>query len=153
MSESTHTPEDLGPYLNAALICEKALKEQDGVLSAIRIVDRITHMAPSEVMVPFTYRFNLLLNFKSGQALGPYQISIQPIKPGSKEKLPAASYPVNFESPEDRGVQICAEMQIQFDVPGVWWFDIYLTGGDRVRRVSRIPFRIIYLPHPGQMSG
>lgn len=31
-----------GPYLNAALICEKMLREADGVLSPIRIIDRYT---------------------------------------------------------------------------------------------------------------
>ena len=30
-----------GPFLQSALICEKVLQEQDGVLSAIRIIDRI----------------------------------------------------------------------------------------------------------------
>jgi hypothetical protein len=34
-----------GPYIGAAFLCEKILQEKDGVLSAIRIVDRITHSA------------------------------------------------------------------------------------------------------------
>jgi hypothetical protein len=153
MQEVTGTPEDLGPYLNAAFICEKALREQDGVVSAIRMVDRITRVGPNEVMDPFEYHFVLLLNFKSGQALGTYKISIQPIKPGTNEKLPAAVYSVNFEPPEDRGVGLCADMRVEFDVQGLWWFDIYLSGERRERRVSRIPFRIIYLPQPEQKSG
>ncbi|CAI4029901.1 hypothetical protein DNFV4_00321 [Nitrospira tepida] len=153
MAEEMRTPDEFGPYLNAAFICEKVLREQDGVMSAIRIIDRVTHAAPGpDVMEPFPYRFALVLNFKSGEALGTYQISIQPIKPNN-EKLQAAVYPVNFESPGDRGVGICADMQILFDVPGLWWFDIYLSGEGRVRRVSRIPFRIIYLPQPVKMSG
>ena len=32
---------DYGPYLIAALICQKVLEEKDGVLSAVRIVDRL----------------------------------------------------------------------------------------------------------------
>ena len=31
-----------GPYLVAALFCEKVLSEKDGVISTMRIVDRIT---------------------------------------------------------------------------------------------------------------
>jgi hypothetical protein len=31
---------DKGPYLAIAVICEKALHEQDGVISLIRIIDR-----------------------------------------------------------------------------------------------------------------
>jgi len=148
-----YTPGELGPYLNAALICEKILREQDGVVSAIRIIDRLTHSVPGpDTMQPFAYRLCLLLAFKSGQALGNYTISIQPIKPGTAEKMPAAVYPVNFEQPDDRGIGICADMQIEFDVPGLWWFDIYLTGQGEARRVTRIPFRVIYLPQPIQKS-
>jgi hypothetical protein len=31
-----------GPYLIAALICEKVLQEKDGTVSIIRMVDRVT---------------------------------------------------------------------------------------------------------------
>lgn len=154
MPEKTSTPDELGPYLSAAFICEKVLREPDGVISAIRIIDRLTHAVPGpDVMEPFHYRLSLVIAFKSGEALGNYQVSIQPIKPDSNEKLPPAVYPVNFEMPADRGVGICADVQIVFDVPGLWWFDIYLSGQDKVRRVTRIPFRIVYLPQPVQTSG
>jgi hypothetical protein len=158
MGEKTSTPDELGPYLNSALICEKVLQERDGVTSAIRIIDRLTHTTPGgnvDVMDPFPYQFYMLLGFKSGEALGNYQVSIQPIKPEGTEKVPPAIYTVNFEAPADRGVGICAVMQVQFDVPGLWWFDIYLTeltGLKRIRRVTRIPLRIIYLPQQMQMS-
>lgn len=153
MDKETLTPDELGPYLTAAFICERVLREQDGVISAIRIIDRLTHTVPGpDVMEPFPYRLALVLNFKSGEALGNYQISIQPIKPETNEKMPPVTYPVNFEPPGDRGVGICADMQIVFDVAGLWWFDIYLSGQGRIRRVTRIPFRIIYLPQPAQKS-
>jgi len=154
MPEQTSTPDQFGPYLSAAFICEKVLREQDGVMSAIRIIDRLTRAVPGPVvMEPFPYQFAMVLSFKSGEALGTYQLSIQPIKPGTNEKLPAAIYTVNFEMPADRGVAMCADMQIVFDVPGLWWFDIYLSGEGTLRRVSRVPFRIIYLPQPVQTSG
>lgn len=154
MPEQISTPDELGPYLSAAFICEKVLREQDGVMSAIRIIDRLTHAPPGpDVMEPFPFQFALVLSFKSGEALGTYQLSIQPIKPGTNEKMPAAVYPVNFEMPADRGVAMCAAMQIVFDVPGLWWFDIYLSGEGKVRRVTRVPFRIIYLPQQVKTSG
>jgi hypothetical protein len=154
MPEKTSTPDEFGPYLSAAFICEKVLREQDGVMSAIRIIDRLTRAVPGpDVMEPFPYQFALVLSFKSGEALGNYQVSIQPIKPGTGEKLTPAVYTVNFEMPADRGVALCADMQIVFDVPDLWWFDIYLSGQDKVRRVTRIPFRIVYLPQPVRTSG
>ena len=154
MPEDARTPEEYGPHLAAAFFCEKVLSEQDGVLSAIRIIDRLTHSVPgTEVMEPFPYQLVMMLSLKSGQAQGVYQVSIQPIKPGTNEKPPAAVYSVNFESPEDRGIGIVANIQILFDVPGLWWFEIWLTGEGRIRRVTRIPFRVIYLPQPEKKSG
>lgn len=154
MPELTKTPDELGPYLNAGFICEKVLREQDGVLSAVRIIDRLTHAVPGgDVMEPFPYRMAMVLIFKSGEALGTYQVAIQPIKPDTNEKPQPAIYTVNFEAPADRGVGICADIQMVFDVPGLWWFDIYLTGQGQTRRVTRIPFRIIYLPQPVKTSG
>jgi hypothetical protein len=40
-----------GPYLNAALLCEKVLQERDGVLSIIRIIDRAQHVWSIEELV------------------------------------------------------------------------------------------------------
>ncbi len=34
--------ENSGPYLIAALLCEKVLQEKDGIISVIRMIDRIT---------------------------------------------------------------------------------------------------------------
>jgi len=34
-----------GPYLQAALLCERVMQEKDGVLSVIRIIDRVIHTA------------------------------------------------------------------------------------------------------------
>lgn len=67
MQETTSTPNELRPYLSSAFIYEKVLQERDGVMSAIRIIDRLTHTIPGtkpEAMDPFQYQFNLLLGFK-----------------------------------------------------------------------------------------
>lgn len=65
-----------GPYLAMALLCEKVLREADGVLSLIRIVDRITVSfsgpdAPVQ-MPPAPVNLTLVVGFKSGFARGPY---------------------------------------------------------------------------------
>jgi len=62
-----------GPFLAAAVICEKILEERDGVKSAIRIVDRVTRTvvgpSPPEEMEPFDWDGALLIKLKSGWAL------------------------------------------------------------------------------------
>ena len=153
MSEEVKTPSDFGPYLTAALICERVLLEQNGMPSVIRIIDRVTHSVAGrntpETMEPFTYQISLFIAFKSGEALGVHRLSIEPIKP-SNERVSALIYTVNFEGPSDHGINVVGDIKVVFDEVGLWWFDLWLSppsssATDR-RRVTRIPFRVVYMP-------
>lgn len=67
-----------GPYLSAAVICEKVLEETNGVKSAIRMIDRITRTEigpnPPPDMIPFEYNLCLLVKFKAGRARGVHSV-------------------------------------------------------------------------------
>ena len=133
-----------GPFLAAAFLCEKVLIEQDGVTSAIRIIDRVNHTVtgpePPEVMEPFNHQLTLLVSFKAGSARGPMQLEIRMEKPSGTSPAPTRQT-VNFEGDDERGVNVVANMGLRFDVPGLYWFDVFL---DR-HRVTRIPLRVVYL--------
>lgn len=137
-------PFEKGPYLSAAFLCEKVLTEQDGVKSAIRIIDRVTHTvgspSPPEQMEPFDYELAMLIRFKSGWARGPHSLQVNLIKP-SGESPPPVERELNFEGEEDRGVDLVANLVMRFEVPGIYWFEVYLNNV----RLTRIPLRIIYL--------
>lgn len=138
-----------GPYLSAAFFCEKVLVEQDGVKSAIRIVDRVTrtvvHPNPPPEMEPFEYDMSLFLRFKSGRARGTHTLEVQPVKPSS-ETLPSRKLSILFEGEEDRGVDSIGIIKMKFDQTGIYWFNISLN--DVI--VTRIPFRVIYMPQVSQ---
>src|SRR5580658_3004071 len=70
-----------GPYLQAALLCEKALQETDGVISVIRIVDRWTVSGPAEDMPQTAIQATMVLMFKSGFHRGPGRLTITPTSP------------------------------------------------------------------------
>jgi hypothetical protein len=133
-----------GPYLSAALLCEKVLAEAEGVKSAIRIIDRITRTAvgpePPEQMKPFTHQLYFLVRLKSGSARGPKNLEIRLTKP-SGESPPSARQTVNFEGEDDRGLDVVAEMQMELDQVGLYWFDVYLDN----ERLTRVPLRVVYL--------
>lgn len=143
---------ELGPYLTAALICERVLQESDGVTSAIRIIDRVTHTifdpSPSREMEPFSYDLEILVMLKSGEHPGMHKLSIQPIKP-SNEKIAPMNYTINLEAPADRGFNLRARVRMLFDEAGLWWFDISLNG----KRITRIPFRVLYQPQETKILG
>jgi hypothetical protein len=142
---TTAEPFHQGPYLIAAVICEKILEERDGVKSAIRMVDRLTRTvvapSPPAQMEPFEYEFALLVRFKAGAARGPYELMVRLTKP-SGESPPPMRDTLHFEGEDDRGVDVNAGMRIKFDETGVYWFDVYLAD----TRITRVPFRVVYTP-------
>jgi hypothetical protein len=132
-----------GPYITAALLCEKVLQEKDNVLSVIRIVDRIVHMvggagAP-DIMPPVRVDLKTLIMFKSGSERGRRNVEIRPVLPSGR-LLQAVSLPVLFEGDDDRGVNVVVNTVFDATEEGVYWFVISLD----TEEVTRIPLRIVY---------
>jgi hypothetical protein len=132
-------PSQGGPYLQAALLCEKALQETDGVISLIRIVDRWTVSGPTDDMPQTAIQATMVLMFKSGFHRGPGRLTITPTSPRDAA-MPAIEVPVHFEGDEDRGVNVVIPMAFPAQEPGVYWFGVALDG----QTVSHIPLRVIY---------
>jgi hypothetical protein len=132
-----------GPYLCGAFICEKVLQEKDGVLSAIRIVDRIYHRAVGrdapENMPPVTLDLKMLLIFKSGKARGRYDVEVRPILP-SQRVLQAVSLPMHLEGDDDRGANLIVNLAFQATEEGLYWFEVLVNG----ESITRVPLRIVY---------
>ena len=133
-----------GPYLSAAFLCEKILQEGDGVKSAIRIVDRVTHTVtgpePPTTMEPFVHELTLFLRFKSGWARGGFQLRLELVKP-SGDSSTLARQTVVFEGEEDRGADIIAPMRMELSQTGIYWFEVHLNEV----LVTRVPFRVVYV--------
>lgn len=137
-----------GPYVVAAVLCERVLEEKDGVLTAVRIVDRTTIAAPegAELVVALT----ALISLKPGKAVGRYTIGLRPEAPSGMQ-LPALAAPINFEGGEgDRGVNLVLPLQMQAE-EGLYWFDV-LWIDDRASTetvLTRMPLRVVWQPMPG----
>jgi hypothetical protein len=132
-----------GPHLTAALICDRVLTEQDGVTSAIRIIDRIFLIADEDGNpIDPRYQFTLFVMFKSGAARGTHEIAIEMEKP-STERVEMLKAPVLFEG-EERGVNIVFQVAFEPDQQGLYWFDVLFASD----RVTRIPLRVIYQTLP-----
>ena len=143
---------DQGPYLLAAFLCERVLNETDGVQSAIRIVDRFTHSVVVDThnvpMEPFNHPITFFLLLKAGVASGSYNLRITLVKPSGDSPEPFQQ-PIYFEGDEDRGVALSLGMVLRLEMPGIHWFDVHL---DDVR-LTRVPFRVIYMPQVKQTHG
>jgi hypothetical protein len=128
-----------GPYLSAAFLCERALREVDGVNSYVRVVDRWTVTGPSEEMPTTAIQATLVVIFKSGIHRGAGQLTITPTSP-SDVRLQPLIVPVLFEGDEDRGIAVILAMAFPATEPGVYWFNVSLDGTS----FSEIPLRVVY---------
>lgn len=131
-----------GPWLQAAVFCEKILQERDGVMSLIRIVDRFTITASGpdapERMPKANLQFHGALMFKSGFARGSFTASLA-IRTPSGRVMQEASLPMLLEG-HDRGVQLNFNMNLVLEEDGLYWVDVSV--GNRL--MTRMPLRVVY---------
>lgn len=132
---------DTGPYVHVACFCERVLQEADGVLSAIRIVDRFfiqmdsnSGAGPAPLPpIPAT----LLIMLKSGSARGTIELRIESEAPdGLRQSM--LTVPVLFEG-EDRGHNLVLPLELQPRHAGLHWFDLLLED----RLLTRVPLRVV----------
>jgi hypothetical protein len=133
-----------GPYLNAALLCEKVLIERDGVITAVRLIDRVIVMAVSsggsvpEDLPPSSVSFQLLIVLKSGVYKGTAPIRLVIHTPSDKE-IGESSTDAFFEG-DDRGINLVSPLQFQVSEDGLYWISVYCAGELK----TRIPLRVVY---------
>jgi hypothetical protein len=129
------------------VLCDKVLQEQDGVLSLIRVVDRIFQTAvgptaPTEMPL-VAVNLTLVVMFKSGDARGRYPMTIR-LEAPSGQVVNEMQFPVLLEGEGDRGANLTLGVQLQLDQEGLYWFDVLF--GDEQRMLARVPLRIVYQP-------
>ena len=132
-----------GPYVQMALFCEHALQEQDGVLSVVRVVDRVivnaAGPAPPETMPPTVVNLKMVLGLKSGEARGRHQLKILPEDPSAQEMEPR-ELSLFFEGDGDRGINARINFSFRAEIEGLYWFSVLLDE----HALSRIPLRVVY---------
>jgi len=133
---------ETGPYLKAAAFCESVIEGKDGVLSLIRIIDRLTITAagnelPTE-MEPFRTVLRLAVMFISGRAKGTHDVTLRVERPdGTSARAWSGTI---FLEGEERGANVVIEMSTEFRMEGLYWFDVLF---DEIQ-MTRVPFRVIY---------
>lgn len=137
-----------GPWIAAALICEKVLMEANGIASAIRILDRyIFLLGPDNQPLTPKLPIFFLVSFKSGEALGSLPVRIEREDP-STARTPLVEAQLFFEG-QDRGAQLVISAEFEPVEPGLYWYDVFVSD----RLVSRMPLRAIFQPQPTVGSG
>lgn len=142
MTTERENPFHWGPFVQVATFCEKVLREADGVISLIRIVDQVNHVARGPAapvdMPEVRYPLTLVLTLKSGRARGRHEITIQPELP-SGQTLPTATMSVQLEG-TGKGVNVVSPVDIPYKLQGLYWFSIRFDGAI----ITRVPLEVRY---------
>ena len=142
MPEKHANPFEQGPYVQIAAFCERMLREADGVISLIRIVDTITHTErghdPPQEMPELRYPLTLVITLKSGSARGRHEVTITPELP-SGETLPSTTVTVQMEG-EGRGNNIASRIDIPYTLEGLYWFNVKFDDN----LITRLPLEVRY---------
>lgn len=131
-----------GPHVQLATFCEKVLVEQDGVMSVIRMLDRVivtihAKGAPAELPEGGTFHTTLAIALKADDARGRYPVTIRAQDPSGRF-LPDQSFDATFER-EERGVNLVLNIGIPV-IEGLFWFDVLVNE----QPLTRVPLRITY---------
>jgi hypothetical protein len=134
-----------GPFLIAAVMCEKVLTDKDGAISMIRAVDKITATATGPVvpeqMPPTQVNLSLVIMLKAGEARGRFMVKIRPEAPGGV-RLAETELPVSFPGAPDAGANLIVNFGLVAAHEGLYWIDILLDD----QLLTRSPLRIEYQP-------
>ncbi len=128
------------PYIAAAFVCEKLLREKDEVLTAVRIVDTFsieTAQLPPAGGAP-VLAVALLISFKSGEANGEYAVSITLASPSGKIVARSPEGTTLLFQGEEKGANIVANFAVPTTELGLYWFDVRLEG----ETMTRVPLKL-----------
>lgn len=142
---------ETGPHIAIATLCEKVLIEQDGVISIIRVVDRLIQTAtgtdPPEQMPPFLVQegsLRMVIALKADQARGRCIIKVV-LEDPSGQRVPVGQQDVTLQ-PGGGGANLNIGMNLAIQYEGTHWFDVML-GGPRNQQdqlMTRVPLQVVY---------
>jgi hypothetical protein len=137
-----------GPYLVSALLNERTIQEADGVLTLVRVVDKVTATPGSwtepqaSEMPAFLVSLYLTIILKAGRARGDYVLAVRPEDP-TGAVLPASENSITFAGTDDgAGANVIINMNLGIQHVGLYWFNVLLDD----QLLTRVPLRIEYEP-------
>ena len=133
-----------GAYLYiSAFCCKDVLREENGSLSAIRILDSVTVelMGPLEKVIYYPLPVTTLISFKSDIPCD-FTLRIRVVDShGASREMAAGKH--HSEGGIDGGV-VNLQMELRTDVEGLYWFE--LLADDQI--VTKFPVKVSHAIQP-----
>jgi hypothetical protein len=132
------------PYLCMAILCEQVLIDKDGVLSAVRIVDKVLIKPVVSSTIPGLPKPAVILTglvgFRSGGFRGNKTVRVVARSPDGKVLIDTA-VPAKFQGKKNETFILRANMALEVEKQGLYYIDAFLDG----KLVNRIPLEVEHL--------
>lgn len=132
------------PFVGAALLCERVLREQDEVVSVIRIIDQLglrVSGGPPELLAEARPETTIqgFLAFRPTVQQGSWMLRLDQVRPsGDRNRGAEASIPFNFTA-DEMSLQVVIDLTLIITGEGgLYWFEVFLDD----RLVTRMPLRV-----------
>lgn len=140
-----------GPYVTAALLCERVMEEKDRVLTAFRIMDSTIITLPPGTPDDFPsetnripVNFDSLVSLKTGKSPGEHMVRIDMISPSGK-RSESETRIVNLPEEEHGGANLISHHTLTIMQGGLFYFEVFVDS----EVATRIPFRIDVIRQAG----
>ncbi len=134
-------PGPIEPSLKFGLVCEKVLREQDNVLSFIRVVDRfsitIAGEAPPEELPAGKVSLTIVMGWVGG--LGRHEAAFNITRPDGEVQKSRQTWSFTLEALH-KGHTIMTTHVTDIPQSGVYWIEFLLNGEVK----GRTPFQVVY---------
>ncbi|HEV3449237.1 MAG TPA: hypothetical protein VG099_31665 [Gemmataceae bacterium] len=144
MAKKKSAKEKRGPYLATAVFCDNVLREHDGTISAIRMVDQVRIGIPANAPADVPSKEKRvqvittgLLCFKTGDYPGSHKIRIVMESPDGKISEQQERM-LEFTPHEHGGGNLIFPTSIMVYRGGLFWFNVYLDD----KLMTRMPLAI-----------
>lgn len=132
------------PYVTAAFFCERIIEGKDGILSAIRIIDRAQPEAGSLAAASFqdqkitmSLQITALIALKAGKLDGKFNVRIIGEKP-SGQRADLQTLPIELHG-KDSGVNVVVNLTVVVTEEGTHWFDVLFEN----QLVTKMPLTVL----------
>jgi len=134
------------PLLAAAVLCDKVLREEDNVVSLVRLIDVFNISGTASTLPPGMARLVLFVMFRSGEALGVRRLRIVAKSP-TGDILSQDERKMEFKG-DEHGAVAAIDLKMGITQTGLYWFDVTLNDN----LMTRIPLRVRYEQVPAKPS-
>ena len=127
-------------------MCERVLQERDGVLSFIRVIDRVTHTVPFDRSSPeeeFTYTVFVAATWISGDAKGRHEVSFTLERHDGLVTDFGPTFDIHFEG-ANRGPGVVFQSELTLKHEGLHWLAVRLDKETQ----TFMPLEVLYQRQP-----